>query len=145
MASESPKKSKAKAAETGTPEGDQVRRSISANKLKKLYREVQAGMNSAAEISGEARQKIGEAVKKDFLNAPAFNIVSRILRAALRDPIKAGILWSDIHKYADDLDLDKHIAESMFTEEETVEAEAAEEIGDAADNIEQFSDHRETA
>ena len=118
-----PKLSKkpAKSAKKGRrkePEGDHIRQLAPVAAVKAFITEVIATKNATS----EAGQELSTATKRaqdQGVNIPAARIAARLYSKAKADPMKARVLWEDLHYYlAECTDFERIAPEGMFTAEE---------------------------
>jgi len=118
-----PKLSKkpAKSAKKGRrkePEGDHIRQLAPVAAVKAFITKVIATKNATS----EAGQELSTATKRaqdQGVNIPAARIAARLYSKAKADPMKARVLWEDLHYYlAECTDFERIAPEGMFTAEE---------------------------
>lgn len=113
-----PKSKSSKKTRRASGAAESVRMTVSVSVLVDLAKLDDQCKDRAATANGQLGSAIRGYVDEKGLNAPAWNLVNRIRRAANRDALKARILWEDILDYYDKLGIEKLLARNMFAEPE---------------------------
>lgn len=125
---------------TAAPKPRQMNEGVgltSGSILKRLLNTVHQAQNESAEIAGDARQKIGQAVADQYLNKDAFSMLrkmDKISRKKNGGLEQAASLWATLQAYVESSGLGDKMNEVMalpFEQgDEQSEAAEGEEAGD---------------